>query len=1452
MKVTLNAYPSLNKIAFMLLVLLMPFVMKAQTYPVEASTMIVPPYSIYYEDYFSILNNTWQLNLLFKDFNEVSRDVSLVLSLEGDDISIKTNLSALQNGPITLFPGVPSLLTGIDLRPYLNFNSIDVLGRTPEALQYNSRLPEGMYDFCVEIIDYRTGEVLSKKSCSQVWLQLNDEPTIVTPFCGSVVDPFLPLNIVFQWQQTGLLSANSLATTEYQLSVFEIIDPDIEPIAAVGNGQVIRVFQSEWSPQTSYLYSIASPALTLSKRYAYTVQARDAGGRDLFKNNGFSEVCWFAYGYQEGGTIDLTKPENEDGFRKDAFQHFSWKAPDNKMDIQAVEYNLILKEMQEGQNRNDAMENNDMWYEYHSAPIFHDRGGEHAIDKVSNPMKKGGQYAWQVEAFSGEQKVAESEVYQVAGPPILDEFYVQQYKIEVMKISNPDFNNLAGSGMVQLTGDGRKVEIDFAGLSLENVAGAYFLKNGTIISELEEEMTVMLNPKETLNDSIRLVVSAIKLSNDDGFKLKGIIKYEFPLITENDDSLIITTDPYWFMNINYMVSGNPKLDKDYSFDLLEPLNFTVKLNTNTEFFVIQNEYEAWFSGAVALPENVTPAMVNGRVEYPFYQQEQLFYMHEEYGNSSSIIKAVDRTNIVIKPTQYTLDFSDNRSPVKHSDDEYWKGVYLDDYNVVFKTVFTPSNSLNFTKEIAKDVKTSDSHNEGWITSSGAHILSCLPYDGLTDGVLFNTFPAKIDTLMLSVHNSELKNSYVNGTIKIPVISSEKDFDFTVPLALTGFTDGYLEEDLDGMIFTFNEDGGANKMFININRAVFVDKEYLEMDIDIDWPEFQVKMNSIGGFCAWGNYNIGFNSPGGVTTLTEQVQGKASGYDIIIDYIGAGREKNLYAIGTSANIVMGDDVAGEDGPPIMSAYSIVESSLLPDQYNYATGSVEEIYGMTASGFANISTDQSVTPSYSLTADANDDVPNDTPDLSNATSDDDEFGDIGSYLEGDSELDRAVDYTLEENQDHAGEFTLDIPEISLQNITYEDVANLVSLIKPFMNEEAQAKVDDILDLMADLEQSVLGDIYKELKESGFNINKLLKHQVDKLSVKLTDPIEEKLNNLTSNIDNVITTKVDEGAVVFTDLVEKVIQGIGDVVVGNISNKKAIEVINRVINGVKASATAEFKRSLQAAIHDNVTIKITSFIDITIRDQTTNFIQTEVRKIGYALIDKEAGTIKSDAIIGNATNLLREIGQEMLDEFNKVSINGVVKTIETVAQETYNGIDFERIGKQILDSIAGGVIEQVVADKIQEAVVGKIDKMVGGEGSLGAGIASGVLDNVSFNFDNIGEKVKNGELDEIVSFDPCHIKIKSKIADIEGLLIFKKADPVWGDSWQALLMAEIKKPEITTTALFLNGKVDNYNYWFLELNVESGLNAPMGPITLDGVGGKVFHHMIYEPETHTYKPY
>ncbi len=90
----------------------------AQQHPVQASLMLTPPYSVYLADYAIPGSEQLKLHLLLRDAAEADYPVALHLIVEGNGIRLETN-PAFQPPPIYLPGGLPIVLSGEDLAPYL-------------------------------------------------------------------------------------------------------------------------------------------------------------------------------------------------------------------------------------------------------------------------------------------------------------------------------------------------------------------------------------------------------------------------------------------------------------------------------------------------------------------------------------------------------------------------------------------------------------------------------------------------------------------------------------------------------------------------------------------------------------------------------------------------------------------------------------------------------------------------------------------------------------------------------------------------------------------------------------------------------------------------------------------------------------------------------------------------------------------------------------------------------------------------------------------------------------------------------------------------------------------------------------------------------------------------------------------------------------------------------------
>lgn len=285
----------------------------AQTYPVQISAQLVPPYSGYLPDYADPSAEKLKVILKFNDFSQPQYDIKLKFEIKGNGFSLSTK-TFFNPPPITLIPGQPLLLSGNDLAPYLNANNLDFIGINQSQYQQRMSLPEGYYSICIKAYDYNnsTPIQLSNEACAQAWFTLSDPPYLNLPFCGSYLTPLNPQNIIFQWTPVNQGSPLSALNTEYEFALYEC-----RPDSTANPNQIVlstAPIYSITTQQTFINYGITEPPLNLYMKYVWRVRAKDVTGRDLFKNQGYSQICTFTYGTVKnvlGNSIGITLSANE-------------------------------------------------------------------------------------------------------------------------------------------------------------------------------------------------------------------------------------------------------------------------------------------------------------------------------------------------------------------------------------------------------------------------------------------------------------------------------------------------------------------------------------------------------------------------------------------------------------------------------------------------------------------------------------------------------------------------------------------------------------------------------------------------------------------------------------------------------------------------------------------------------------------------------------------------------------------------------------------------------------------------------------------------------------------------------------------------------------------------------------------------------------------------------------
>ena len=301
---------------FLLVLLVFVGVAKSQNYPVQTFVQVSPPHTSYLPDYADPFSNQMKVLLTFTDFSYPSYNVKLRFKFEGNGYTI-TSGSLLPLPLFTITPGVPYEINGNDLAPYLATNNLVFSGINVSDYQTRKVLPEGPVTICVEVVDFSNPNqaVLSNPSCTPVWFSLNDPPLLNTPFCGNLITPADPQQLIFSWTPLHMNSINS-AGTNYVFELFEIRPDNADPNQVVNS--TLPIFM-QVTDQTYINYGIVEPQLQVGMSYVWRVRAQDIAGRDFFRNNGYSAVCTFTYGNVAASLADgitLTLNSNGTGVRQ--------------------------------------------------------------------------------------------------------------------------------------------------------------------------------------------------------------------------------------------------------------------------------------------------------------------------------------------------------------------------------------------------------------------------------------------------------------------------------------------------------------------------------------------------------------------------------------------------------------------------------------------------------------------------------------------------------------------------------------------------------------------------------------------------------------------------------------------------------------------------------------------------------------------------------------------------------------------------------------------------------------------------------------------------------------------------------------------------------------------------------------------------------------------------------
>jgi hypothetical protein len=1217
-----------------------------QKFPVTGNTSLQPPYSAYFSDYIAPGANILKFNFVFNDFREPTWQVRLRIKIESVDLKLETRPEFKPPAPLIVTPGVSVSLSASDFAEYFDFKNLSILGGSSAAFLQNGRFPEGNYLFCIEVLDYPSGIVLSNVSCASAWIRLNDPPRVISPQCDAFIDPTLPLNIPFQWQLFNAISPNATLGTEYKLVVYEVTDPYANPFTSIANGKVLQVFESDALQQTSFNYNLSSPALDIGKTYVYQIRAKDIGGRDLFKNNGLSEVCWFHYGYPENGKIKTSLPLDNKFFRKSELAYFKWSAPDLRIKNQPFIYEVKIVTIAEGQTAEQAMEENTPWQIERTFETTSTGGLDRLIRK---PLKPGLQYAWQITAYSGKQTVAKSEIQKFTGPPVIDSFYAGRHVVTVLKSETNDSLNFSGVGKFRV-GLTDSLEVPFQKLKLKRIVSYWVLAEGELLTELKNPKPIKLDPRKSQNGSATFYPRAAKLNRTE-LAMEGEVQWQLPHATKDGKVAFVKSQLSWLNYDRFKLLGAAQLSNQNSFELLDPLDFNLQLSPQSDFLISDDKFELRMQGNIQLPEKVKGKQ-KGKVTIPFPRTGQLFYL-DSLKIETSDIAPINNTRIYLHPTILTVDLSESVSPGGKGTDPFWKGVYMREYDIQYASFTDQLSQLRFSKEIAYRFTDAAERAAPWVDALGLNFI--VSSDLKKDTIYFNSFFGRINHFDLRVERNNVSSSSIAGEILLPVFSTSEFYPFTIPVTGEGLQAGYLD-DFGGKSFTFNKGGGEQEIIITVKRGVFEEQRLINMSLQVEWPSLKITTPFVSNFKAWGDYKIGFGIPHGTKALDTQLQGYLNDYPATLDGIAAGSSAGYYSFAVSGKTELGDDVAGEKGPPSVNIFSIIQNKWAPDGPVYIPGQAQQI----------------------------------TQAEINAINQ--EYNTTGSKIEQD------ISASSDEAKATASETLRTLTSqptttASLGDATKNFSAGVAPV--PAIVPTPRGLLSKLNSQQRDMVKQIVGTVVKELtrplttsvNNKAADINRRIKEETDKIIMVVQRQVEDKVTSLVYSITQKIIEVSKNPKVDFTTQ------------------------LNQLAEVVTKSVITEVNASIKNAINKDINKPFTDLVQIQIADRVTNHIQVTATAL---VIRSLEGTLNIDnvpqAVLSGMDSLMTAIANKIFDQINFSSVSNMVSN---TANDVLKGIDTDKIVREIeagAKSIIGNKLADVAANKLDKAASDFLNKQLG----------------------------------------------------------------------------------------------------------------------------------------------
>ena len=255
---------------------------KRSTNPFTAS-ISVSGNSVYLSDYADAFYPPVSITIVCNDPTIANIQVKLAVGIKVAGFATESKTYNTLP-PINLGAGDVYMLSGDEVSKLYSKENLQYSGLVSD------RMPEGLAEFTVKVLEYNTGVQLSNTAYTLKNLKELAPARLLSPLNKSEFKIEQASNILFTWSSVFVPNTSSV---EYEFILKEI-QGESNNINSVFNYSPI--IYKETTNLTSLIYSVDKPLLEEGKTYAWAVKTivRDAKGvvQDIL-NNGFSEVYSF-------------------------------------------------------------------------------------------------------------------------------------------------------------------------------------------------------------------------------------------------------------------------------------------------------------------------------------------------------------------------------------------------------------------------------------------------------------------------------------------------------------------------------------------------------------------------------------------------------------------------------------------------------------------------------------------------------------------------------------------------------------------------------------------------------------------------------------------------------------------------------------------------------------------------------------------------------------------------------------------------------------------------------------------------------------------------------------------------------------------------------------------------------------------------------------------------------